>query len=98
MSITVRLWSKKDLKKIKNGEDKLLTTIFLNVKTFSGEEIKFYPYHLRKVYQVTFMDNSEVEVYAIDDETLIEFLKLEYHFESVLRIFEIINTVRRVKF
>jgi hypothetical protein len=47
---TIRLWTKTDLNKIKHHEDNELITTFMNVKTFTADEIKVYPYALRKAY------------------------------------------------
>jgi len=77
VSITVRIWSKEELEKI--GKDMELTTIFLNGSTFSAEEIKHYPYHLRKTYIATWWGNDEeVKFYATDDEMAKWFLSQEY--------------------
>ena len=98
MSITVRLWSKEDLEKIKHNKDKLLTTIFMNAKAFSEEEINAYPYTLRKAYDVYFENEIEpIQVYATDDNTLKEFLRLEYHYNKIVSIGELITEVREVK-
>lgn len=79
MSITVRLWSNEDLKKIKNNEDKFLTTLFLNASSFGKEEIKAYPYHLRKQYVAMLKGNTEsITFYATDKESALKFLKAEY--------------------
>ena len=99
MGITVRLWSDEELKKIATGQDKYLTTIFMNVKTFNEKMIKAYPYHLRKTYLISFHDQDEViTVYATDDENLIKFLKAEYHFDQIEDIREQITKYRDISF
>ena len=97
MSITVRLWSKEDLKKIKAGKDKWLITIFMNGNTFSEEAIKTYPYHLRRTYIATWhTDGNEAKFYATDDKMAIKFLKKEYTImPSVL--LEETREIRKVK-
>ncbi len=81
MSITVRLWSQADLAKI--GKDMKLTTIFMNASTFSGEEIKHYPYHLRRTFNVM-TDAMEpgddaVQVYAPNPAMAKWFTEQEYN-------------------
>lgn len=79
MSITVRTWSKEDLERIKEGKDRELITIFLNVKTFSKEEAAAYPYHLSKTYHAVLAEQAEpIEFFATDDETAKWFLRNEY--------------------
>ncbi len=83
MSVTVRLFSDRELEKIKSGEDKLLATIFMNKSTFSEQEIKAYPYGLRHTYICEWLSNGidgndSVEVYATDIPHLVKFLKMEY--------------------
>lgn len=77
MDITVRNWSKEDLSKI--GKDKKLTTVFMNVKTFSAETIRHYPYGLRRVFKAQWDDNEEpVTIYATDPQTLRWFIDEQY--------------------
>ena len=79
MSITVRLWTKRELELIKEGEKNHLITTFLNVKTFSEEMIKVYPYHLRRKYIATWNNEpSCIEFYATDNESAKWFLSQEY--------------------
>lgn len=96
MSITVRTWSDEELKKVLSGEDAHLSTIFMNVKTFTKDEIKFYPYIFRKTYTVYLEDESYITVYAVDDESLKWFLSREYHIEQVVYAEEIITSSRMV--
>lgn len=79
MSITVRLWTPTELESIKSGKNKWLATIFMNVQTFTEEEIKFYPYNLRRTFLCEWNDEPEpIEVYATDVKNLYKFLKAEY--------------------
>lgn len=97
MSITTRLWSKANLASL--GKDLQLTTVFMNVKTFSLEEIKHYPYHLRKTYIAYFegIDDSEagIEFYATDDEMANWYLSQEYTIKP-LRLERRIATFKKV--
>ena len=77
MSITVRLWSEDDLQAIDEGKDTHLATVFLNGKTFSGDELGHYPYTLRKTYLAE-LDDESVEFYATDDDAALWFLAKEY--------------------
>lgn len=99
MSITVRLWSKKELQAIKSGKDKFLATVFMNRSTFSQGELKHYPYHLRRTYIVFFNGQDEpVVVHAVNDQYLIKFLKAEYDAAvQVDKIEERITKYRDVK-
>ncbi len=78
MSITVRLWNKEDLENLQS--DKWLATVFMNGHTFSKEEIRHYPYNLRKTYEAWFNDSPEEAVifFATDDKMAIKFLEAEY--------------------
>ena len=80
MSITVRLWSKQDLQSLQ--KDKKLATVFMNVRSFSADEIKYYPYNLRRTYVAIWGDDSEgaepVTFYATDDKMARWFLSREY--------------------
>lgn len=80
MSSTVRLYTDAELETIKNGSDKMLATIFMNSPTFTAREIKFYPYHLRRlfVFQLTGV-SSEIHVYATDPEHAKKFVELEHN-------------------
>lgn len=100
MSITVRLWDKKTLGTIKAGEDKHLITTFMNMKTFSKEEIRVYPYHLRKTYQAEWIDEAEdLTFYATDDESAIWFLRQEYttlpdYLTEVITTYREVDTIK----
>jgi len=77
MSITVRLWSDEELQSLKH--DKWLATVFMNVSTFSGKEIEFYPYEQRRVYKCEWVDEPElVTIYATDERMLKRFIDEEY--------------------
>lgn len=83
MSITVRLWSDDELMSIETGKDKWLATIFMNVKTFSKEGIKHYPYNLRRTYHCFWNEDGELDeekatIYATDQRNLLKFLDAEY--------------------
>ena len=96
MTITCRNWTEKELKKVFVGEDSNLTTIFMNGKTFQKNEVKFYPYHLRKTYHIYFENDSPVVVYAVDDNSLRWFLEQEYHIDQIVYAEEIITSSRMV--
>jgi hypothetical protein len=98
MSITIRLWNKEELESIKNRTaDNHLITTFMNVKTFGENEIKVYPYDIRKTYLVWFIDQDEpVKVYAIDDESALWFLEQEYNTAWIVEIDEKIINYRMV--
>ena len=94
MSCTVRTYTDSELKTIKSGKPCLLTTIFMNGKTFEEREIRCYPYLYRKTYLITFFGSEPIEVYATDDESLMEFLKLEYNLTTLLEVAEKKTTYR----
>ena len=95
MSITVRLWDKQDLESLQNNS--WLATVFMNGHTFSKEEIRYYPYNLRKQYHAVWYDDNEpITFYATDDKMAIKFLKVEYtRMPDTLQ--EILFTRREVK-
>jgi hypothetical protein len=96
MSITTRLWNQKDLEQIQN--DRWLATVFMNGHTFSKDEIRYYPYNIRKQYHATWYDTEEepLTFYATDDKMAIKFLKSEYiRLPDTLQ--EILTTRREVK-
>ena len=78
MSIRVRLWSKAELESLKHN--RWLDTIFMNGKTFSAEEIKYYPYNRRKVYTAEWEEEGwePITIYATDDAMLLRFIDAEY--------------------
>lgn len=77
MSITVRLWSQEELTSL--TRNKWLATIFMNAKTFSKEEIEYYPYRLRKTYICEWVDEPEaITIYATDEKMLLKFIDEEY--------------------
>lgn len=98
MSITTRLWSQEELKAIGDGTaDRHLITVFLNAGTYGGEEIKHYPYELRRTYYVYFKDEDEPrKFYATDEESAWWFIEQEYHIEYVDSVSECITTFRDV--
>jgi hypothetical protein len=98
MSIAVRLWSSDDLKKIEEGKDDFLTTVFLNVKTYSREGIQVY-YKIKNIkhYLVWFEDQPEaVKVDAVDFDNLMQFLKEEYIIDAIEEIEEVTTTFKKV--
>jgi hypothetical protein len=101
MSITVRLWSKAELKGILDHTlDKNLITVFMNGHTFSWDEISVYPYDIRKTYEIKFNGQSEkIMVYAVDEESLFWFLSKEYRNipDCLKSVTEITETKRKVK-
>ncbi len=99
MNITVRTWNEKELNTIWKGTNPFLSTIFMNVKTFSNKEGQYYPYHLRKTYKIKFINDifNPITVYATDDKSLRKFLKAEYHYKMIINITETITEYRKVK-
>ncbi len=87
MSTTVRLWSDEELNKAFKGEDLELSTLLLNHKTFSSEEIRRYPYYLRRHYHVVFKGSVHTEtIYAPNDEMAWWFAEQEYIPSKIARI------------
>lgn len=78
MSITVRLWTTDELQSLK--KDKWLATIFMNCKTFSEEEIRHYPYEIRRTYVCRWegWESEEIVIYATDERMLLKFIDAEY--------------------
>lgn len=86
--MTHGIWTKDELEIIKIGRDTNLITEFLNCKTFSENEIKIYPYHLRRTFicewyhdTIESPDLPEVEsdtIYATDKNALKVYLSKEY--------------------
>lgn len=77
MSITVRQWTQAELESL--SHDKWLATVFMNVKTFTKQQIEYYPYKLRKVYICEWTDEPEaVTIYATDEKMLLKFIDSEY--------------------
>jgi len=102
MSITVRLWDSEELQAIRSGKDKWLTTVFMNVKTFSQEEILHYPYNLRRTYVCEWVENDyeepeEVTIFATDEKMLLRFIDEEYT-RRPDSIHQVITQYRPVKF
>ncbi len=66
MSYTLGVLTKADFGKI--GKDKKFTTAFMNRHTFSEEEMKHYPYHLRREFYARWYgeDEEPVRIYAPD--------------------------------
>jgi len=93
MSITVRLWSDKDLEDIKSGKDKWKSTIFMNRTTFSEKEIKYYPYNQRREYLAELEGEEEpIRIYATDDKMAKKFLDAEYRTKE----YPIISLVEKI--
>jgi dolichyl-phosphate-mannose--protein O-mannosyl transferase len=98
MSITIRLWDDKTLESIKNRTaDNHLITTFMNVKTFGKNEIKVYPYDIRKIY-IAWADNQEdvIRFYAVNDESALWFLDQEYNTSWIVEVDEEITDYRMV--
>ena len=76
MSITVKLWNQAELESLKT--DKWLATIFMNGKTFSANEMRYYPYNSRRTYVCTWYNDEPVTIYATDERMLLKFIKAEY--------------------
>lgn len=98
MSITVRLWTRKELESIKNrtaNDDTL--TIFMNVGTFSEDAIDVYPYDIRKTYLAWFDDQDEpIKFYAVNDTSALWFLEQEYNTACIIEVDEQIIDYRMV--
>jgi hypothetical protein len=72
-------------------------TRFMNRKTFSEDEIKNYPYNDRRVFCVGLSNDlmptdgesfNNLEVYAVDETSLFEYLKETYDPDSILAVSE----------
>lgn len=85
MSITIRLWSEKELQAVDNG-DKWLLTLLVNKTTFPQDEMKVFMrnIHLVKEYLVNFDEEEfgpnidSIIVKAPSVEMLKRFLTAEY--------------------
>lgn len=94
MSITVKLWDDKELNKLQS--DKWLATVFMNKSTFSGIEMKYYPYNLRKHYRAFISCQDEpIKFYATDDKNALKFIRAEYN-GTIELLEELITTTRYV--
>ena len=98
MSITVKSWTKKELKSIKNRTaDDHLITVFMNGGTFGENEIMVYPYDIRKTYFVYFEDQDEpIKFYAVTDESALWFLEQEYNTACIIDVCQQITTYRTI--
>ena len=76
MSITVRLWSKAELESLQHN--RFLATMFMNGSSFSKEEMRYYPYNLRRSYVAQWGSEEPIRVFATDDTMLLRFLDAEY--------------------
>ena len=77
MSITVRLWSQEELQSFQ--KDKWLATVFMNVKTFSQGDAKYYPHNLVRVYLCEWLEEEEaIRINATDEKMLLRFIDEEY--------------------
>lgn len=93
MSITVRLFTAKELLAAKSGTDKWLATLLMNKKTLSPLESAGVPMHLRREYTVVFTNGDHVTVYATDEKMAMRFIKSEYHIKCVKYVDEVIRLV-----
>ena len=75
MSITVRRWTTEELEATKH--DKWLATLLMNGKTFSTEEMRYYPYNQRRTYLCEW-GNDTATIYATDERMLKRFIEAEY--------------------
>ena len=105
MSITTRLWNKEELESIKHrtANNHLITT-FMNGGTFGIDEIRVYPYDIRKTYLATFETQEEpIEFYAVNDESALWFLEQEYNTAWITEVdeeiidYRMVNLPKRVK-
>ena len=95
MSITTRLWSKEELRTIKDGTaDKNLITIFMNVGSYTEDEVTYFPYNLRHIYVIRSIRLEPIEISAADDESALWFIKKEYPDLSYYTIQEKVITLR----
>ncbi len=77
MLITTKLWTQAELESL--AYDKWLATVFMNCQTFSENEIGYYPYKMRRVYQCEWVDSPEmITIYATDERMLKRFIDAEY--------------------
>jgi hypothetical protein len=105
MSITTRLWNKEELKSINNRTaDNHTMTVFMNGGTFGIDEVRVYPYDIRKVYIAWFEEQEEpIKFYAVNDESALWFLEQEYNTAWITEVdeeiidFRMVNLPERVK-
>ena len=71
-------------------------TRFMNKKTFTESEIKQYPYNERRVFCVGLNEGEDpteynfenVEIYAVDEDSLVEYLKETYNTDAIIAVSE----------
>lgn len=101
MSITVRLWSSEELKKVLDG-DRWLTTLLANSKTLSEKMCETHDKVRQSIkhYQAGFAWQDEpfeeVTLYATDDEMLLKFIKEEYYIGQLMFLCEVKTEYRPV--
>ena len=104
MSITVRLWTDEELMKAYTGEDLKLSTVLMNGHTFSEQEMRHYPYHLRKTYEAVWMQEGKedeepveefVTIHAPSDEMVLWFIQQDYTRLPDM-LYEVITKYRRI--
>jgi hypothetical protein len=68
----------------------------MNKSTFSGNEMRYYPYSLRKQYRAFLNGQDEpIKFYATDDKNALKFIRAEYN-GTINLLEEIITSTRYV--
>ena len=95
MSITVRLWTDKELKAVKR--DKWLATLLMNATTLTEGMASSYPYEQRREYQCEWVDTEPevITIYATDERMLLKFIDAEYNHQPKF-IFQVITQYRPI--
>lgn len=82
---TISLWTDKGRATIPAEalkKDNWLATIFMNGVTFSDDEIRYYPYDLRRAYYAYWLDDNPngepVTIYATDERNLLRYIDWKY--------------------
>ncbi len=99
-NITVGLYSDETLKKIREGKDNWASTVFMNVGTFSKEEIRSYPYSKRKTF-IAYLegDDEPIQFYATDVKNAKRYLDSQYKTKEypITELYEKKINYRRIK-
>ena len=92
MSITGRLWTTEELRRV--AEDDRLATLLLNKTTFSKEEIQaFYTLKAREFHVWVEDQDEAIVVQAVNEESLGWFLQMQYHHLEPEQIVEVIEMI-----
>jgi hypothetical protein len=76
----IRQFSQTELEGLQSN--KWDATVFMNQKTFTEDDLKYYPYDMRRTYSAEWDyegDIPETEtIYATDEENLLKYIDSEY--------------------